>query len=69
MDDSPRYCDHCGQPPARGQQATHDACRAARALEPPRYCPQCGRRMTVKVTPTAWSAHCPRHGPTTHGTS
>src|SRR6266516_1753433 len=64
MDDSPRYCDPCGEPPAPGQARAHDACRAARALEPPRYCPRCGRRMVVKVTPTAWSAHCPTHGPT-----
>ncbi|MGN6171784.1 MAG: biotin synthase auxiliary protein BsaP [Streptosporangiaceae bacterium] len=64
MDDSPRYCDHCGEPPAPGQQRAHDACRAARALDPPRYCPRCGRRMVVKVTPTTWSAHCPHHDPT-----
>ena len=24
----------------------------------PRFCPQCGRRMTVTVIPTGWTAHC-----------
>jgi DNA-directed RNA polymerase subunit RPC12/RpoP len=60
--DGARYCDHCGQPLA---ERGHQACREARALEPPRYCPRCGRRMVVKVTPGAWSSHCPRHGLTT----
>ena len=65
MDDSPLYCDRCGLPlPAAATGPGHEPCEAARALEPPRYCPQCGRRMVVKVTPTTWSARCPRHGPT-----
>jgi NADH pyrophosphatase NudC (nudix superfamily) len=70
MDDSPRFCDHCGQPFAAGgagtgQMTGHQACRTARALEPPRYCPRCGRRMVAKVTPTGWSSHCSQHGQTT----
>ena len=60
MDNGARYCDHCGQPLS---ERGHQACREARALDPPRYCPHCGRRMVVKVTPGAWSSHCPRHGP------
>lgn len=55
------YCDHCG---TRLNEADHTPCRTARDLEPPRYCPHCGRRMVVQVTPAAWTAHCPRHGPT-----
>ncbi len=47
------------------QGGGHEACRTARALEPPRYCPRCRRRMVVKVTPTGWSSHCSRHGLTT----
>ncbi|HUZ35216.1 MAG TPA: hypothetical protein VMV17_02705 [Streptosporangiaceae bacterium] len=65
MDDSPAFCDHCGQPAAPGAGAPgtgHDGCREARAFEPPRYCPRCGRRMVVKVTPTGWSSHCSQHG-------
>ena len=50
------YCDRCGQPGA------HEACVAARALEPPRYCGQCGRRMVVQVTPGGWTARCVEHG-------
>jgi hypothetical protein len=61
VDDGARYCDRCGR--ALGEPG-HQDCRDARALEPPRYCPRCGRRMVVKVTPDAWSSHCPRHGPT-----
>jgi NADH pyrophosphatase NudC (nudix superfamily) len=64
MDDSAGYCDHCGQGVA-GQKLGHEACRAARALEPPRYCPRCGRRMLVKVTPDGWSSYCSQHGLTT----
>jgi len=55
------YCDHCGRqltPADRG----HEACRAARKLDPPRYCARCGRRMVVKVTPDGWSSQCARHG-------
>jgi hypothetical protein len=52
---------------AAGQSrgAEHEACVAARALEPPRYCPRCGRRMVVKVTPHGWTSQCSRHGLTT----
>jgi len=65
MDDSPVYCDRCGLPLTAAQDSpSHESCEAARTLEPPRYCPSCGRRLVVKVTPTTWSAHCPRHGPT-----
>ncbi|HXZ71751.1 MAG TPA: hypothetical protein VEH31_12925 [Streptosporangiaceae bacterium] len=62
MDDGARYCDRCGQPVSQHGEPGHRDCRDARALEPPRYCPRCGRRMVVKVTPDAWSSHCPRHG-------
>jgi hypothetical protein len=55
------YCDLCGRELAAGGGG-HDACRAARKLEPPRYCVRCGRRTVVKVTPDGWSSHCSRHG-------
>ena len=57
------YCDRCGHllTGAGGGQG-HEACRAARELEPPRYCAQCGRRMVVQVTPGGWSSRCTRHG-------
>ncbi len=55
------YCDRCGEP-LSGHG--HEACQAARELEPPRYCVQCGRRMVVQVTPGGWSSRCARHGPT-----
>jgi hypothetical protein len=55
------YCDRCGRP-LSGQ--AHEACRAARELEPPRYCDQCGRRTVVQVTPGGWSSRCARHGTT-----
>ncbi|NES17175.1 MULTISPECIES: hypothetical protein [Micromonospora] len=54
-----RWCDRCGEPSAAGG---HDACAAARALEPPRYCVHCRRRMKVQVVPTGWSAVCVEHG-------
>ncbi len=53
------WCDRCGGPAAEGP---HDACAAARALEPPRYCPACRRRMKVQVVPTGWTATCVEHG-------
>jgi hypothetical protein len=59
--DARGYCDHCGRQLA-ADGSGHDACRAARELEPPRYCARCGRRTVVKVTPDRWSSHCPRHG-------
>ncbi len=52
------FCDRCGAH-AGGD---HSDCTAARALEPPRYCADCGRRMTVQVTPTGWTATCVEHG-------
>ena len=58
--DARGYCDHCGR--QRADSGGHDACRAARELEPPRYCARCGRRTVVKVTPDRWSSHCTRHG-------
>jgi hypothetical protein len=58
------YCDHCGRQLAP-DGGGHDACRAARKLEPPRYCARCGRRTVVKVTPAGWSSHCTRHGAVT----
>ncbi|WP_433327294.1 hypothetical protein [Spirillospora sp. CA-294931] len=53
------YCDRCGEPAADGD---HQACRAARRMEPPRYCASCRRRMVVQVTPVGWSARCVEHG-------
>jgi RecJ-like exonuclease len=53
------WCDRCGGALAEG---THEACAAARRLEPPRYCPQCRRRMKVQVLPAGWTATCVEHG-------
>jgi SAM-dependent methyltransferase len=53
------WCDHCGR--ARGD-GDHDACAAARALEPPRFCARCRRRMKVQVFPAGWLATCSVHG-------
>ncbi|MFC4105399.1 biotin synthase auxiliary protein BsaP [Micromonospora zhanjiangensis] len=57
--DGPPWCDRCGEPAAAGP---HDACGAARQLEPPRFCPDCRRRMKVQVVPTGWTAVCVQHG-------
>jgi len=56
------YCDRCGRAVPEGD---HASCAEARKLEPPRYCARCGRRMTVQVTPTAWTARCVEHGVST----
>jgi hypothetical protein len=56
------YCDRCGHLLTTAGGLGHEACRAARELEPPRYCARCGRRMVVQVTPTGWSGRCTRHG-------
>ena len=53
------YCDRCGEP--RGTRE-HEACAAARELEPPRFCTHCRRRMKVQVLPGGWSASCVEHG-------
>jgi hypothetical protein len=53
------WCDRCGQALADGG---HEACRAARRLEPPRYCGLCRRRMKVQVLPAGWRASCVEHG-------
>jgi hypothetical protein len=53
------WCDRCGGALADGR---HDACAAARALEPPRFCPVCRRRMKVQVLPAGWTATCVEHG-------
>lgn len=53
------YCDRCGEPAHTGD---HEACHAARQMEPPRYCSQCRRRLIVQVTPTGWTARCSQHG-------
>ncbi len=50
------YCDRCGEP------GVHEACVAARQLEPPRFCTHCRRRMKVQVVPTGWTATCVEHG-------
>jgi hypothetical protein len=57
---SPQWCDRCGGSLA---ERPHEACRAARALEPPRYCAHCRRRLKVQVLPTGWHATCSEHGP------
>jgi SAM-dependent methyltransferase len=59
-----RWCDRCGRALADGG---HEACTAARALEPPRYCPRCRRRLKVQVLPGGWSARCVAHGDTRSG--
>ncbi|WP_018353015.1 hypothetical protein [Longispora albida] len=53
------HCDHCGELLTAG---SHEACRAARTMEPPRYCPQCRRRLKVQVLPAGWSSACVEHG-------
>ncbi|RAY13420.1 hypothetical protein DPM19_20355 [Actinomadura craniellae] len=53
------YCDRCGEPAAA---TDHQACRAARRMEPPRYCTRCRRRMVVQVSPLGWTARCVEHG-------
>jgi len=53
------WCDRCG---GSLGEISHDACRAARALEPPRYCGTCRRRMKVQVMPAGWRASCVAHG-------
>ena len=58
-DERPVYCDRCGRPESAGG---HEACRAARRMEPPRYCTRCRRRLVVQVIPTGWTARCSRHG-------
>lgn len=55
------WCDHCGGALADGE---HEACAAARVLDPPRFCPDCRRRMKVQVLPAGWRATCVEHGET-----
>lgn len=55
------WCDRCG---GALREGSHEACAAARALEPPRYCPRCRRRMKVQVLPAGWRAACVAHGET-----
>lgn len=55
----PVWCDRCGRALADGG---HQACAAARALEPPRFCGWCRRRMRVQVLPAGWTATCAVHG-------
>jgi RecJ-like exonuclease len=55
------WCDRCGREVAEGG---HEACTAARTLEPPRFCPRCRRRMRVQVLPAGWTAACVEHGET-----
>lgn len=59
-----RWCDRCG---GALDEGSHEACVAARALEPPRFCPACRRRMKVQVLPAGWSAVCVEHGETRAG--
>ncbi|GEM_PF-1944621 len=62
---TPLWCDRCGGALAVGAPTDdgHEACTAARALEPPRYCPHCRRRLKVQVLPAGWRATCVQHGP------
>jgi hypothetical protein len=53
------FCDRCGGTLSAGG---HEACGAARRLEPPRYCAACRRRLVVQITPTGWTARCAEHG-------
>lgn len=55
---SAAWCDRCGEAAA----GPHDACAAARVLEPPRFCAHCRRRMKVQVLPVGWAAVCVEHG-------
>ncbi|MBX6358186.1 MAG: hypothetical protein IRZ05_20350 [Micromonosporaceae bacterium] len=55
------WCDRCG---GALREGSHEACVAARRLEPPRYCPACRRRMKVQVLPAGWTATCVEHGST-----
>ncbi|MGL4176562.1 MAG: hypothetical protein ACRCSN_10830 [Dermatophilaceae bacterium] len=65
-----RWCGQCGEPLAgdtvsdtdSAVSVDHGRCAARAELEPPRYCAHCRRRMTVQVTPGAWTATCSRHG-------
>jgi SAM-dependent methyltransferase len=55
------WCDQCGR---ALNESGHEACVAARALEPPRFCRHCRRRMKVQVLPDGWTATCVMHGTT-----
>ncbi len=50
----PAHCTGCGR-------ASTECAGCTRPLDPPRFCPECGRRLTVTVTPTGWSARCRDH--------
>jgi hypothetical protein len=54
-----RWCGQCGVALGEGE---HTRCARRAELEPPRWCVHCRRRMTVQVTPGAWTATCSRHG-------
>ncbi|MEV4542198.1 hypothetical protein [Micromonospora echinaurantiaca] len=56
---APAWCDRCGEAATAG---SHEACTAARVLEPPRFCAHCRRRMKVQVLPVGWAAVCVEHG-------
>jgi predicted amidophosphoribosyltransferase len=45
------HCTGCGKP-------NSECPGCGRAFDPPRFCPECGRRMTVTVIPTGWTARC-----------
>jgi len=49
------HCTGCGKP-------STECAGCGRALDPPRFCPECGRRMTVAVVPTGWTARCNNSG-------
>ncbi|MGL5851539.1 MAG: hypothetical protein ACRCZD_12225 [Phycicoccus sp.] len=59
------WCGQCGE---AGGAPVHERCAVRAELEPPRYCTHCRRRMTVQVTPGAWTATCSRHGTVEHAT-
>ena len=53
------WCGQCGEAVEDGG---HGRCARRAELEPPRWCVHCRRRMTVQVTPGAWTATCVQHG-------
>jgi hypothetical protein len=53
------WCGQCGEAASEGD---HERCARRAELEPPRWCAHCRRRMTVQVTPGAWTATCVAHG-------
>ncbi len=59
------HCTGCGRPAP--DCPTGGVCTTA--FEPPRHCPECGRRLAVRISPTAWVAKCRDHGELPAGTT